>query len=479
MIKQILISALLAGAAFAGWPQFQCTPDNHGRDKSVFIDRANIDTVLKMDMGIPMYAAPVVSGDTLIAACINGTVYAINWKTADILWTYHAPSGITSTPAMDDGHVYVGVRDGCVYALDRFSGIPDWTFCAEDTLPAEREIQAPIKMTANRLYVGCFNGRLYCLDKNGNKKWAFQTHYYIKDAPSIRDSLIALSSRDEGIYLLKDLGDSVRFIWKNRVVEYGQYVPGSVGRCSPVMAGNYVFTNSAEAECGHFTRALSLDSGKSTGMSDYSNFNTTGFAVTENGLALSNIQGYTTNPLGKAFGASGGYMRFLRSNAAPIIIGNYLVFHSSYYPKGVFLMDPASFVVRDSIKMDAYTVSTSFAAADSVLFFGTYEGVLFGMGNGVPVVGSKNRETVLLGDMVLSPNPFNPETGIRFALARKTDVSLKAFNILGKQVWSYNAKLGMGYHTIRWNASHLSSGVYYLRAEAGSFRKSFKVTLIK
>jgi hypothetical protein len=129
--------------------------------------------------------------------------------------------------------------------------------------------------------------------------------------------------------------------------------------------------------------------------------------------------------------------------------------------------------------MDGYTVSSSFAAGDSVIFFGTYEGVLFGMGNGTPVVGTTNPQTVLLGEMILSPNPFNPETGIRFVIARKTDVTIKAFNILGKQVWSYVGKLDKGYHVVQWNAARLPSGIYYLRAAAGSFQKSFKATLIK
>jgi hypothetical protein len=428
-----------------------------------------------------MLASPVISGDTLIAACINGHVLAINWRNGTLIWKYVSGSSVHSTPAIDDHLVYTAYRDGSIRALNRNDGTQVWRFDAEDTLAAEKEFQAPLKVHDNKIYAGCFNGKLYCLDIDGSKLWDFKTHFYIKEAPAITDTLIALSSRDEAIYLLRNYGDSVSLLWKNRVVEYGEYVPGSVSRTSPVIAGGYLFTNSAEAECGHFTRALSIDSGKKAAtFADNSNFNTTGFAVGDDGAVFSNICGYNSLTLGKLFGASGSYMRFLRSNAAPVIASNQLIFHSSYYPKGIVFANPETRAIRrDTLKMENYSISTGFALTSGVLFFGTYEKILFGMGKGTTNVGTENSRAVFSGDISVSPNPFNPVTNIRFAIARDGVVNISVMDISGKNIWKASQNYKKGYHTIQFSAQNQPAGVYMLRIFSGNTTDHFKLVLAK
>jgi subtilisin-like proprotein convertase family protein/photosystem II stability/assembly factor-like uncharacterized protein len=65
------------------------------------------------------------------------------------------------------------------------------------------------------------------------------------------------------------------------------------------------------------------------------------------------------------------------------------------------------------------------------------------------------------------PNPFNPNTTIRFSLPLKTKVSLKLFNILGQQIKTLlNKSMTAGTHKIEFNARNLPSGVYLYRIEA-------------
>jgi outer membrane protein assembly factor BamB len=339
-------------------------------------------------------------------------------------------------------------------------------------------------MTPTRLYVGCFNGKLYCLDKSGNKVWDYQTHYYIKDAPAVSGDTVVISSRDEGIYGLRDLGASCAFLWKNRVKEFGEYVPGSVGRCSPIIVNGYVFTNSAEAELGHFTRALSLSTGVSQDIPDGSNFNTTGFAAAASGEVLSNMVLYASAPPSRTSQKSGYYIRYCRSNAAPVVIGNYYVFHSSFHPRGIYLMDPGTTTARDSLAMDGYTVASSFAASDSVIFFGTYEGFLLGMGNGNPVVCSGNPGQIVINPVSAVPNPFNPSTCIRFALAKSTDVRVRVFNASGRLAWEKRMPMDRGYRSIIWNGTDsrgrpLPSGLYIVRTRIADRVYTTKITLMK
>ena len=62
------------------------------------------------------------------------------------------------------------------------------------------------------------------------------------------------------------------------------------------------------------------------------------------------------------------------------------------------------------------------------------------------------------------PNPFNPSTMIQFALPRAGKVDLKVYNILGQAVATLvNGPMAAGRYEAQWNASHLSSGLYFYR----------------
>jgi hypothetical protein len=76
------------------------------------------------------------------------------------------------------------------------------------------------------------------------------------------------------------------------------------------------------------------------------------------------------------------------------------------------------------------------------------------------------------------PNPFNPQTTIRFSLAEPSRVSLKAFNTLGQQVATLlDNVLDAQYHEVQWVAKDnsgttLPSGVYFVRIDARSLTSS-------
>ncbi len=78
------------------------------------------------------------------------------------------------------------------------------------------------------------------------------------------------------------------------------------------------------------------------------------------------------------------------------------------------------------------------------------------------------------------PNPFNPVTKINFAIPKQGMVTLKIFDILGREVAKLvNEVKPAGYYTIEFDASYLASGVYFYRLEAGSFTDVKRMVLIK
>ena len=78
------------------------------------------------------------------------------------------------------------------------------------------------------------------------------------------------------------------------------------------------------------------------------------------------------------------------------------------------------------------------------------------------------------------PNPFNPTTTIQFAVPSVSDVKLEVFNILGQKVATLvNRRMEAGVHTVNFNATNLSSGVYFYRLQSGSFVQTKKMMLVK
>ena len=65
------------------------------------------------------------------------------------------------------------------------------------------------------------------------------------------------------------------------------------------------------------------------------------------------------------------------------------------------------------------------------------------------------------------PNPFNPSTTISFILPSKSFVSLKVFDMIGREVATLaSGELSAGTYTRQWNASNMSSGIYFYRLVA-------------
>ncbi len=78
------------------------------------------------------------------------------------------------------------------------------------------------------------------------------------------------------------------------------------------------------------------------------------------------------------------------------------------------------------------------------------------------------------------PNPFNPSTKIDFSLPVDSKVSIKVYDISGKEVSEIiNASYIAGKHTVEFNASKLSSGVYFYTINAENFTKTVKMILAK
>ena len=107
---------------------------------------------------------------------------------------------------------------------------------------------------------------------------------------------------------------------------------------------------------------------------------------------------------------------------------------------------------------------------------------------GAAPVATATGDTPLAGRHDLSapyPNPFNPQTTVRFDLAQETDVFVEILDARGRRVRTLvNGSRPAGAHTLQWSGraddgSAVASGVYYLRLTADGQVRTQKMTLLK
>ncbi len=99
-----------------------------------------------------------------------------------------------------------------------------------------------------------------------------------------------------------------------------------------------------------------------------------------------------------------------------------------------------------------------------------------------PVVGvaKTNRGPATYSLSQNYPNPFNPSTDIKYSVPQKGFVSLKVYNVLGQEVATlFEGERQAGDYAITFDASHLTSGVYFYQLKANSFSVTKKMILMK
>jgi hypothetical protein len=77
------------------------------------------------------------------------------------------------------------------------------------------------------------------------------------------------------------------------------------------------------------------------------------------------------------------------------------------------------------------------------------------------------------------PNPFNAQTKINFDLPEAAFVSVQIYSVTGQLVESLSGQFDAGSHSVNWDASDVSSGVYFYKVAAGNYSQTMKMTLLK
>jgi len=145
-------------------------------------------------------------------------------------------------------------------------------------------------------------------------------------------------------------------------------------------------------------------------------------------------------------------------------------------------------------RIDMINIGSEF---NNIVFFNHNTGLCYGKGGTIlkTTTGGatwyQNNSDFLPSSFSLSqnyPNPFNPTTSIKYQIKELSSphvlggdlVQIKVYDILGKEIETLvNEKQSPGTYEVTWDASAFPSGVYFYRLEAGDFKQTNKMILIK
>ena len=97
--------------------------------------------------------------------------------------------------------------------------------------------------------------------------------------------------------------------------------------------------------------------------------------------------------------------------------------------------------------------------------------------------GFNPEESIVPADYALVqnyPNPFNATTTINYQLPVSNYVKLQVYNLIGEKVATLvDSKQQAGYRSVLWDASKISSGLYFYKLTAGDFTQTRRMMLVK
>jgi len=197
----------------------------------------------------------VGGGGVVVFGAGDGSIYALDLGTGQERWRFTTEGRIRSTPAVADGIVFAGSADGVVYALALSDGTEQWrhetegvSFDSGQFGFDRRSIIASPAIVDGTVYVGSRDGFMYALDQaTGTRKWrvSHQVSWAMSSPSIVGDALIAGTS--DGAFLHRVDVTTGEEVWRFQAEGYTWSSPALAGSTAYIGDGaGYLWAVDAE-----------------------------------------------------------------------------------------------------------------------------------------------------------------------------------------------------------------------------------------
>ncbi|HYF64111.1 MAG TPA: PQQ-binding-like beta-propeller repeat protein [Herpetosiphonaceae bacterium] len=168
------------------------------------------DVVWKFRCEDEVRSSPAVQNGMLYIGCYDTNLYALDTKRGEFRWKKATEGGISSSPAVWNDIVVIGSEDSNVYAFDTRTGTQRWMFRTEKAVRSSPRVQDRL------IYVGSDDQHIYAIDgTNGRQIWRYRAWQWIRSSACIFNGMVAMGAGDGNMYCLDAYKGGLR--WKQKL----------------------------------------------------------------------------------------------------------------------------------------------------------------------------------------------------------------------------------------------------------------------
>jgi outer membrane protein assembly factor BamB len=227
------------------WPQLGNTPQRTNYTPMVFDPPQGRKKwavcLTDLDIGnrLNPTVQPIIAEGRVYVGCKNGKLFALDAKTGKVAWAFQAGGPICHTAGYAKGKVMVAALDGCVYAVDAGTGQQQWVFSDPDKDRRVHGFSTAVLLAEDHVFAVDRGGRLFCLSvADGKEIWHYDSDAPVDQSPAYDAGKVFFASEDmivhavdaatgAGVWKSEKL-DGLSFRWFYPVVVSGKVIVRSL-----------------------------------------------------------------------------------------------------------------------------------------------------------------------------------------------------------------------------------------------------------
>jgi outer membrane protein assembly factor BamB len=189
-------------AVFLNRPPCNAQSGGHGNDGLLVAFSAGRGTIRWQRTIGPSETSPLLIGDRLYVGDWNGDVWAFDANNGRKLWRRHIGGAVKGAIASAGGQLYVGSYDGHVYCLSR-AGTQLWRGSEQPGVYGQGNFYSTPAVAYGRVYIGSTDGKVYSFGATSGKLiWSHSTGGYVYASPAVWNGIVFAGSYSGRFYAL-------------------------------------------------------------------------------------------------------------------------------------------------------------------------------------------------------------------------------------------------------------------------------------
>jgi outer membrane protein assembly factor BamB len=187
-------------AVFLNRPPCNVDSGGHGHDGKIVAFSAGHGQIHWQHTIGPSESSPLLIGDRLYVGDWNGDVWSFDADNGKVLWRRHLGGAIKGAIASAGGRLYVGAYDGHLYCLST-AGKTLWRASGQQRLYGHGRFYSTPALAYGRVYIGSTDGKVYSFGATtGKLRWSHSTGGYVYASPAVWNDIVLAGSYSGRFY---------------------------------------------------------------------------------------------------------------------------------------------------------------------------------------------------------------------------------------------------------------------------------------